>query len=247
MTTSLKTLAEIGTEYQVNDNYRILFPEEDHLIIRIAAEYRTAAWRFDHPHIASKRNMVLEYKHYSRSRGKFWTARPGVEYLFIVPKTEIYLNEEKSGGSYVYVEIDGHEVVLSVSGGTGGNGWTDIVHQGASSLVQKNQKLLKVIAEVATLNVHVSFAHRMPSEDEQNRFRELCAFHDTRKKIGGGCKIVLDKSYSVDGTQGPFMVTDRPARKRHFICLAGEYAYVKVMYKQIDWVETAKLNGVALV
>ena len=101
------TLAEIDTSYKVNDKYNIRIGAEKHLIICVPVPYGSSAAKFDHPNIASVRRQVLEFKHYSRSRGKFWTRKPGLEYFFIVPKSEIYLDETKSGSSYVYIEIGG--------------------------------------------------------------------------------------------------------------------------------------------
>lgn len=239
--------AEIGEEIQVKDDYKIEIAAGNHLIISVPVIYGSTAAKFDHPNIASTERKIIELKHYRRNGSKFWTAMPGLSYSFIIPKEKIELNAEKSGLSYVYVKINGQEFCLSVSGGGDSREWTDWISQGCSTCVYRSAKPLKAIAEAAVLGADVDISHRIMDEDEQGRYRELCAFHDTRNKIEKGDKIFLGWGLKFEGKTGPFLVDNRPERKRYFHCENGMYARVKIKYTQIDWTKTADAKGISLV
>ena len=241
--------AEMGTIFKVKEDYTIELPEGDYLAITVPVEYGTSAAKFDHVNIKATQRQVLEFKHYRRGGSKFWTSKPGMSYLFIVPKEKIEFNEEKSGHSYVYVTIRGQEYCLSCSGGTSGNGWTDWISQGCSTFVHKTAKKLHAIADAADYDGLVELGSaRIPDEYEQRHYRRLCAYHDTRSKLKEGDKIFLEGCWYED-SQGPFTILNRPSRKRYFRCDTGSYnhSYVKIKYSQIDWIKTAEANDVALV
>ena len=239
--------AEMGTKTQVKEDYTIEIAEGEYLAICVPVLYGSPASRFDHPNIASTHREILEFKHYARNGRKWWTSKPGISYLFIVHKSKIILNEEKSGYSYVYVTIGGQEYCLSVSGGTNGNGWTDFVYQGSGTFVLKSAKNLKGIAEAATLDSGMKISQRIMSETEQKKYQEMCAYHDTKGKINIGSKIVLKSNFFVIGKQGKtLLVIQKPKGKRHYICDAYP-SNVRVYKKHIDWIETAKKNNLELI
>ena len=240
-------LEEMGAKTQVKDDYSINIAEGEYLAINVPILYGSPASRFDHPNIASTQRMVLEFKHYARNGRKWWTSKPGVSYLFIVHKSKIILNEEKSGYSYVHVTINGQDYFLSVTGGTSGNGWTDYVSQGSHTFVLKSAKSLKGIAEAATLDSGMKIPQRAMSEEEREDYQRMCAYYDTKGKINIGSKIILKSNLFVAGKQGEVLfVTDKPKGKRHYIC--GSYpSNVRVYKKHIDWVETAKKNNLELI
>ena len=241
--------AEMGTEYKVNDKYSIQIAKGDYLAIEVPVLYGSSAAKFDHVNIKATNRKVLEFKHYRSGGSKFWTAKPGLSYVFLLPKEKIELNEEKSGYSYVHVVIGGQDYCLSVSGGTSGNGWTDWIPQGSSTFVHHSAKKLQAIADAADYDgdIFLSSCVRVPDEHEQKYYRRLCAYHDTRNKLQKGDKLFLE-GCDYEGSKGPFDIIERPKRKRYFKCVSNSYhSWVKVKYSQIDWVKTAEINDVALV
>jgi len=239
--------AEIIDKLKVNDEYSIQVAKGDYLAINVPVLYGSSAAKFDHANIKAMKREVFEFKHYRKNGSKFYTEKPGFSYLFLVPKENIELNTEKSGYSYVYVIIGGQEYCLSVSGGTSEDGWTDWVFQGCSALVQSSIKKIKPIADAATYDGIIDInSTYIPNEDEQNRFRRLCAYHDTRKKLKKGDKIFLWHC-EYKGKKGPFDIIEKPWKKRYFRCADGLYSSVRVKYSQIDWVKTAERNNVNLV
>jgi len=240
-------LAEIGPNIQVKENYRIEFPEEDFLGVCVNAEYGSPAAKFDHPNIASANRKIMSFKHYSRTRGKWWTEKPGVSYSFVIPKDKIELDTEKSGYSYVYVKINDKRYCLSVSGGGSSGSWVDYVSQFSSVGMCRSKKDIQPIADAATLDGQFSIAHKMMDESDQEHYRRLCAFYDTRSKLKEGDKVFLAYGYSFNSSQGPFDIVRRPARKRHFLCSGGMYDRIHISYAKIDWVKTAEANGVDLI
>jgi len=240
-------LCEIENNMYTNEEgtYEIKFPEGPYLMIKVPVEYGSPASRFDHPNIAQTHKEILSFKYYSRSRGKWWVEKPGISYTFIVPKSKIMLNTEKSGYSYVHLQINGQKYVLSVSGGTDGNLWTDYVIQGSSTGVTKSAKHLKPIAEVATLDIvpGITIAHKIMDEHTLKQYNAACNFYDARGKIKEGDKIFLKGGWRYMGTAGPFEVVQRPKRKRYFVCYTGPTSTIKIKYSQIDWTKTAEANG----
>lgn len=131
-----------------------------HIAITEADEYLVLIMPFDgdkpgsafmHPAIARTRNTTLEYKHYHKDGGKSWTSKPGVEHVLVIPRAEVQIKIDPNdpGMSYVPVVINGVEVTLNVSGGTGGGGWTDWVGTVASACSNVPLKTLKALAAVA--------------------------------------------------------------------------------------------------
>jgi len=239
--------AEMGTTTKVKENYSINIAEGKNLAIIVPVLYGSPASKFDHPNIAKTNREVLEFKHRAKNGRKWWTSQPGVSFLFVVPKSEIILNEEKSEYSYVYVTINGQEYCLSVSGGTSGNGWEDYIHQGCNTFVNKSVKKMKAIAEVSTLDFNIDFSHKMMDEWQRKNYQEMCAYHDTKGKIDIGSKIVLKSRFFVIGKQGKtLLVINKPKRKRHYICDVYP-SNIKVYKKHIDWTETAKKNNIPLI
>jgi len=237
-------LSEIGTKYKVRDDYEIEIPEGDYLAISVPVEYGSSASKFDHPNIAQTRRQVLGFKHYPRNRRKFWTYKPGLSYLFIVPKDKIELDTEKSGLSYVHIKINGHPYCLSVSGGGDGGLWTDYISQGSSTFVYRSAKNLKAIADAAVLDIlDVDMTPPLMTDEDKNHYVSLCAFHDSRQQIKEGDKLYLGSFFSFEGSKGPFTVIDRPKRKRYFRCSHRDWGHLKIKYSQIDWTKTARENG----
>lgn len=238
-------LAEAGDLIEINEEYRIEFPEGDNLLIVVPVDFNSSAAKFDHPNIVAKRKSVLSFKHYHPKRGKFWTEKPGLEYCFIVPKKNISVLLDK-GYSYVKIEIGGREYVLNASGGSA-NGWTDWVTHGTHTTVYRSAKYLKEIAENAIMNDTNIDLNMRPLEDwEQARFNLLSAEAKAKKRLKEGDKIILTSGCTYEGSNGPFLITNRPKRKRHFLCVNRENDMwkVKIYYKHIDWKKTAEINGI---
>ena len=93
-----------GDTFQVEADYQVKLPPGDHLIVIVGAHLGEPGYDFDHPNVAVKKSELFEFKHYHRTRGKFWTSKPGINFYFVLPKAQIELLSEK-GYSYVPVVI----------------------------------------------------------------------------------------------------------------------------------------------
>lgn len=200
-----------------------------------------------------RKKSVHSFKHYSRTKGKWWTEKPGIDLLFAIPKERIYMVEER-GYSYVPIQIGDKDFRLNVSGGTSNDIWTDYVIHGCSIGVFQTKNGLETLAENAIIPDDLDLGpQRVMDEREQERFRELCAYYDTKRKIGPGDKVVLTKNCSIGSTKfdGTLEIEKKPKRKQFYFCKMDKrtpyHDRFRVKYNHIDWVETAKLNGISLV
>lgn len=250
-------LAEIGTRFEMpykDGKYIVTFPQGDHLIVCVGADYGTAGAKFNHPKVAIKASRVFELKHYHPVRGKFWTARAGIDFSFVIPKKEIELVEEH-GYSYPKIIIGGEKYTLSVTGGTFPSGsWTDTVHQGAHMGIKCKVKTLKHLAEYAISPElcearGIQLSIKDINEHTAERFVGLAAKKDMQKAIKINSKIMLGWGcyWRTPGNKGPFPVVERRKRKRTFTCVRDDGGYISISYNNIDWTETAKANGIELV
>jgi hypothetical protein len=228
-------------------DYAVELPPEDYLIVVAGTRFNSPAARFQHPNVAAKQNTVHEFKHYRKNGSKFWTEQAGVDFFFIVPKSQIYLVKEK-GFSYVPVIINGEKFSLNVSA-VGSSNWTDFVRQYAHLGCGCKRKTLKKLAEVAITPQNVKI--REQSHFNKSLFVELATKQLHLPNLNQGHKIVLDGA-SINQSKGPFEIKsreiDRKGRKlRTWIVLCpGFPSRYQVPAKFIDWTETAKANGFPL-
>ena len=246
------------------DNYVIRFEPSEYQLINVGFNSRKAGARLSHPNILETRKVIHEFKHYLKNGGKRWTAKSGVNHIIAVHKNNIYIEMEK-GYSYVHAIINGVKVTLNVSGGTGGNGWTDYVGSFISISVDhkvSDFKKLLAIAETENLDVEIPACS---IEFDEDRWNELHAKSDTKRK---------DKIYAmIENEEGPTIYLDncveesvtgislcraskwskpdengsrvygRNGRIKSLIgCGTGSSRY-RIKLNQIDWAKTFKENG----
>jgi hypothetical protein len=238
-----------GERFQVEEGYQVELPPGNHLTVVAGAHLGEPAYDFDHPNVAAKKSDVFEFKHYRKGGSKFWTAKAGISFYFVIPKAQIELLPEK-GYSYVPVLIHGRKCVLNVSGGSGNGGWTDYVrpvaHVGCGWTIAALKALTAValsprecLAQGITLDIQ-------GLEDYQNqRLIEISAAVTMRTRLKPGNQVLLKKGWNYEGSQGPLVIQSRPPRKRYFVCKAHSMG-VRVQYAAIDWIKTAEINGVAV-
>ena len=133
---------------RANGPYHIEVPTTQHLILVFGHRWTDHAAKFTHPKMLGKFLRLLEFKHYRRGGGKFWTANVGTDLYFAVPSSLVEIALD-TGYSYVKARINGVCLTLNVSGGTC-NGWTDRVGAVAHVRVGHGIRDLKKIAEVST-------------------------------------------------------------------------------------------------
>jgi hypothetical protein len=229
---------------EVNDRYHILFAPEPYLILGVGLVNR----EFNHPSMVAKKTDVFEFKHYRKSGSKFWTAKPGVEHYFVVPKERIEVSLEEGGN--VHTIIGGQKVVLNVSGGTM-NGWEDWVSRTPHTLVNLPVKTLKAIANnsyTPTGCVERGITFYIRDTGRSNSYIELAVAPIVRqwlKKHKG--KLVLKSGWNHDEL-GPFEIEEHCLRKQGYVALLhdGYITRTIVPYKGIDWTKTAVVNNIPL-
>jgi hypothetical protein len=206
----------------------------------------------------------------SQSGSKFWTAKAGMDFYFVIPRSAVKMLPEK-GHSYIPAEINGVKVTFNVSGGTA-NGWTDYLH--ARTTIAVNHKLadLKKIAEVAVRNSPFEPMGVIPLEDE-TRWNQLAAraskglIEKIVKLAEDGKSPVVKFLPGFEEKEGKVVSVNRRAKKIMLphgdeclkkwsmdftgavkslvLAVDGNYCRVRAKIGQIDWFETAKANGIA--
>jgi hypothetical protein len=235
-------------QIHVNDTYHIEITknENSHLLIRVPVEIGTSAANFyHHPNIIGIKRQILNLKHYHGKRGKFWTSKPGLMFYFAVPKDKIFVRLVK-GYSTIELEINDQVYHLSVSGGTRkGGGWVDVLAPSPSTYIYTSAKKLQRLADVAEIiDTEISIGEM--SDFEKEEYLDLCASKVTPKKLKEGSKIYLKNMYTIQGSNGPFVVSEKRKNKKSFVVYEeGQYCS-KVTYKYVNWTRTAKANKIDL-
>jgi hypothetical protein len=230
-----------GSEFHPNNDseYTVQLPPTDHLVIMAGVLFGETGAKFSHPNVAAKQTLLHEFKHYHPKRGKWWTAKAGVDFYFVVPKANIVLLDKK-GYSYVPVRIGAQEFSLSVSGGTL-NGWTDTVREYVHIGCGCTQKLLKTIASNSLPPNQFDLKLEQKLEDFYTpEYFQQRAIQQSLK-LQSGQKIVLNSRYFVGQSKnrGPFVIESKKGQR---IIASG----IRFSRKHIDWIETAKANGVSI-
>jgi len=272
--TEPKLLSECGTLLVVDgtpgEQYQIEIAPGDYLIVRAGATVNKPSARFSHPNVAASGKVVHEFKRYRSNGGKFWTAKAGVDFYFVIPRSAVKMLPEK-GYSYIPAEINGVKVTFNVSGGTA-NGWTDWLNINTTIAVNHKLSDLKKIAEVAVRNSPFEPMVVKPLEDEI-RWNQLAArvskglVEKIAKLAEDGKAPVVKFLPGFEEKEGKVISVNRRSKKTMLphgdeclkkwstdytgavksliLAVAGNYCRVRAKVGQIDWYETAKANGIA--
>ncbi len=270
-------MSEITGEWVVDTadgGYKVEIDPGDHLILVAGATYGTPAASFQHPNVVAHKCEVHEFKHYCQSGRKFWTARPGVNFYFVIPKDRIEMVTER-GYSYVPVKINGQKLVLNVSGGGsfGHFGWTDWVHRVVHTSVGFSKRVLKLLADVALSpdeckSRGITFPLVGPDDNDKARFIRLAAERDVKPTVKAGSKIVVDThACSWNSEISPVVTVQARCEGRTYrrgkagpdgtyvwkptltqkVVAADETGHQwRIRFSQVDWVKTAEANGIPL-
>jgi hypothetical protein len=245
------------------DNYQIEIEPGNYQVVVMGFRSNKPAARFKHPNILATVKRIHEFKHYRKQGSKFWTAHAGIDHYLVIPRNKILLMPEK-GYSYIKAEINGVKVSFNVSGG-GGGVWTDYLGTVAHIAVNHTLSDLKKLAEVAERGT--PFEKMEIKEIEAERLPEWHKLHtkaDTKIKEaiykmieeGKNPAIQLDHGFTVK--DGIAVSLDRRCKKiriddHHFslewigavkrVIGIFDYSRYNIRLHQINWYETAKING----
>ena len=238
-------LSEIDGSYTFEDKGRRFTVEVEpgeHMLLVAGCHWGSAASRFTHPGVAGKLREVYHFKHYTASGGKWWTSRPGVSLLFLVPKSRIALVEEATY-SYVRVSVGECRYTLNVSGGTGGQGWTDWVRSRAHISVGHPVRELRILAEKAVRCDALPAGFHVPTERPEviSEWERLVRDRELWGALSRGDRVAT-RSGRV------YFFVKRPSRKQHVLASdreePGSYGVLwRICRKDIDWERTAELRG----
>jgi hypothetical protein len=225
-----------------DDNYTVEFSPHEHIVLRASALWGTAASRFQHNKMVACQTTILEFKHEARNGRKHWTAKPGIEFWFVVPKAKLELVREK-GYSYVPVKLNGVSFRLNVSGGSGKGGWTDWVREHADTCCGFKPKQLRALfdaamtlEECAAAGVVVDLRGREPC-----RWQSLVA---SQQPLQPGHIVCLEKGSSFQGSTGPFTINRK--EKQSYLLNLGGGMLGKISPRYIDWLKTIEANNIPL-
>ena len=244
-------LAQCGQRYDLAPDYHIEFAPGPDLLIEAGALVATAAARFSHPRILATRPRVYEFRTYYAAGAKRWHARAGISHYLLMPKTEIRLVLEK-GHSYVPVVINGVFAHFNVSGGTV-DGWTDFVGQRVSISVGHSVRDLRGIADAARLPTEADHEILPDLLDKSAalRFLRLAAAAIVPGRLrklrerGGRARVQLAAGCRWED-KTVLEIESFRSRGRTLCCREGRWS-VRVKYGQVDWIATARLNGIEFV
>ena len=250
------------------DEYHINIEPSEYQLIRVAFYSNKPASKFKHPNILATRKKVLEFKHYRKTGSKFWTSKAGVEHTIVIPRNKIKLIPEK-GYSYVKAEINGVKVTFNVSGATV-QGWTDFLGKTATISVNHPLKELKKLCEVAVRNSPFE-EMKIPKIDKNEEFTWNILDAKANPKIKNALvKLIEQKKepticltngyspksgYAIDCTRNQTWKRVKEGETTRLIpkdgglkritAMIGSLRY-SIKMNQIDWYETAKLNGIKI-
>ena len=247
------TLVELPVR-EAHRRYFVEFAPDPYLCICFGSTVGHPASRWEHPKIAARCARILEFKRYLPGGGKYWTAKAGVNVFLVFRKQDLLL---KPDATYSFPElvIAGERIQLSTSGGGSGvrEGWTDWIPRCVSACANHPVRTLNRIAEAA-LSIDeakatgITMDARTLPEDRFERYRELSGMADVRAQLTEGKPFMLASGYSYgyDRSKGPFVIRGR--RKKHWTFWVDEdrRGVSEVQAKMINWVETARLNGIEL-
>ena len=272
-----KLLSECGDVMVVDgtagNQYQVAIEPGKYLVVRAGATIGKASAHFKHSNVAATGKVIHEFKHYHKDGGKSWSARAGVDYIFVIPRSAIKMLPEK-GYSYVPAEINGVKVRFNVSGGTA-NGWTDWLRTSVSISVNHKVKDLKKLADVAVRNTSFEPMVMKPLEpDRELQWNRMAArltknlVETVAKLAEEGKRQVIKLMPGFNEKEGLSVAVSRRRKRVNLppspegwkrwenkynagavksivICVAGTSCHIRVKVDQIDWVATAAANGLA--
>lgn len=269
--TEPKLLSECGPILTVDgtagEQYQIEIEPGDFLVVRAGASVNKPSVRFAHPNVAASVKTIHEFKHYRKGGGKFWTAKAGRDFYFVIPRSAVKMLPEK-GFSYIPAEINGVKVKFNVSGGTK-NGWTDWLNTCVTISVNHKVRDLNKLAEVA-LNPSplgaitpkeleadrevewqrlaaratkglVEKIAKMTEEGKKPVVKLLPGYEDKE----GTAVEVIRRPKKVTLTETSYRIEYTGAVKSILMGISGHWGKVRVKVGQIDWAATAAANGIA--
>jgi len=250
-------LTPVGGRYQVPDDrgrkYYLDVDPTDYQFVVAGAIYGTPGSRFDHPHVAVLHDLVHEFKHSRPDGHKWYTSRPGTEFLFAIPRYRVEILLAK-GYSYIKTRIGRVTADFNVSGGGDGSEWSDHLPPLACIHADCSREQLLNLAYEAVSPWTIPAPHNPKYPDcyrhhleplnpeDAAHFTRLACQQAYQGKLEPGQKLWLADGYKVDGQQGPFPVVEGAAPKRHYHLCQTPWGLTKAKYNQIDWLRTAQGN-----
>jgi len=275
--TEPKLLSECGSVLTVDgtagEQYQIEIEPGDFLVVRAGAAVGKPSFRFTHPNVAASVKTIHEFKHYRHGGSKFWTAKAGMDFYFVIPRSAVKILPEK-GYSYIPAEINGVKVRFNVAGGTK-NGWTDWLNTCTQISVNHKVRDLNKLAEVAVKDSPLGEINPKGLEPDREIEWKRLAARATQGLIEKIAKMVAEKKAPVvkllpgfEDKEGKAVEVIRRVKrvnlppspegfkrwrneynagavKSLILGIDGHFCKVRVKVGQIDWAATAEANGIA--
>lgn len=183
-------------QLQLDEDYFINIEPGEFMILKVGQDARKSVSKFQHPNVSAIVKNLHEFKHHRRGGSKFWTAKPGIDFYLVIPKSEITILPEK-GYSYPKGIINGVKVTFNVSG-CGCGIWIDHIGNKVSISVGHSKRDMKKLADVA---VKQDIEVKSMDESEERRWHELMIAPDAKQdlvskfKAGKSVQIALLNGY----------------------------------------------------
>ena len=230
---------------QILPNYTINLEPCKTLVLHLAFTLDKPAKNFTHQTVLQRQFKVFEFKHFRQNGSKFWTRKAGITLSFAVDKGHIRI-KQKQGYSFPILRINGQEVRLNVSGGSGPNGgWQDWIGTEAETCVNLPLRTVAALAQVAINKRQANDQGIVIGPGEQLDIQEKAFLQNTYarqhclKHIQPGHQIEIRENFSAWGAQSTGTVETRTGKR--WSASFGGIRYSLGLH-QIDWTKTAAAN-----
>ena len=224
---------------------------------------------FKHPNVAATARVIHEFKHYRKGGSKFWTARAGMDFFFVIPRSEIKILPKK-GHSYIPAEINGVKVSFNVTGGTR-NGWTDWLNTCTSIGVNHGIRDLRRLAEVAINPAPFDIMPKELDSEREATWQRMAArnsktiINQIVRMVENGKAPIIKMMPGYQEEEGTLVKVIRRVRKVNLdptpeghqrwtyaengavkqLLVSVGWGKVRATMAQVDWHATAIVNGLA--
>ena len=205
------------------------------------------ASRLRSPKLLASAMDAFEFKHYHENGRKQWTKRAGIEFYFGIERKHVQV-VEKEAYSYPDLAVGNTVLACSVSGGSSPSGWVDFLGEQISVRVNTPVAKLREFLHLAmTPEEAKSFGVKItldtPPASHQAYLFNTLAREKCLQQLKPGFVIQLADGFKSHGLMRLTLIERVNSQRMSCDCNGGRY---RVSNHQVNWVETAQLNNIAI-
>lgn len=240
-------IPEEGVLTVIPNKYSVKVETGKYFIFRFPYLLGNSASRLKSPKLLASAMDAFEYKHYHDNGRKQWTKRAGVEFYFGIERKHVRV-VEKEGFSYPDLAVGNTVLACSVSGGSSSAGWVDYLGEQISvktntalSILREFLRLAVTREEAKALGIQIKLETQ--PESHLSYLKNTLAREKCLPAVKPGFQVELADGFKSAGLQRLSVVERVNAQRMSCDCNGGRY---KVSNHQVNWVQTAVLNNIAI-